>query len=238
MHSDVCPHCGQPTDDKDGKCHNPECQSVETTTTFAGLKIPTHGWGKTIKLVLIMAFVAALILTFIPINPKEKEEPEGETGIEAELQHAASPEYEKPLTLREGSVEAPIETAPEPEPPGGLDWDTLKYPGAQQKFNYLGNRVAEDERAYVATDSYENVKQFYTVLFEDYFYKPPQDIEMMEGNTTQLTLWNQTGSLTVWLTKYSWDENVHIKVSSLENLADEHLEPFGGPQPEDEETGQ
>ena len=235
MPSDICPHCGQPTDDKDGKCYNPECQSVDKTTTFAGLKIPTHGWGQTIKLVLIMAFVAAVVLTFIPINPKEEEEPEGETGIEGELQHAASPVYEKPITLREGSVEAPIETTPEPEPPGGLDWDTLKYPGAQQKFNYLGNQVGDDERAYVTTDSYENVKQFYVDLIEDYFFKV-QSSEVINGDSAKLTLLNDTGSLTVWMTKYSWDENVHIKVSSLENLTDERLKSFGGPPPEEEKT--
>jgi len=180
---------------------------------------------------IILALIVSLVLTYT--KPKENTETAPvDTGIEGELRKAASSEYEKEIVLAEGSVEAIDESNPQPKPPGGLSWEDLVYPGAEQKVNYQGNVLKTGERAYVSTDAYPDIKKFYTTLIKVNFFKAPGMSEVKSGNKTSLILTNDTGSLSVELTKLSWDENVHILISGLDNLAEGRLMPFGGPEPD------
>lgn len=230
MAGDVCPHCGNNLS-KHGKCSNTECPSTKDTDSQKGLSVPTQGWNKAILIAIILALIVSLVLTYTRQEDDTETAPE-DTGIEGELRKAASSEYEKEIVLAEGSVEAMDEPGPQPQPPGGLDWDTMVYPGAEQKVTYQGNTLKTGERSYVSTDAYPDIKKFYTTLITDNFFKAPGMSEVKSGNKTSLILTNDTGSLSVELTKLSWDENVHILISGLDNLAEGRLKPFGGPKSE------
>ncbi len=228
MAGDVCPHCGNNLS-KNGSCSNTECPSAKDPDSQKGLIVPTQGWNKTIMMAIVLAFLVSLYLLYTKPDENTETLPE-DTGIEGELRKAASSEYEKEIVLAEGSVEAMDEPNPQPQPPGGLDWEDMVYPGSEQKVTYQGNTLKTGERAYVSTDAYPDIKKFYTTLITDNFFKAPGMSEVKSGNKTSLILTNDTGSLSVELTKMSWDENVHILISRLENLAKGRLMPFGGPE--------
>ena len=227
MAGDVCPHCGNNLS-KNGNCSNTECPSAKDPDSQKGLSVPTQGWSKTIMMAIVLTLIVSLYLTYTKSKETTETAPE-DTGIEGELRKAASSEYENEIVLAEGSVEAMKEPNPQPLTPGGLDWEDMVYPGAEQKVNYQGRVLNTGERAYVTTDAYPDIKKFYTTLIEKNFFKAPGMSEVISGNKTSLFLANDTGSLSVELTKMSWDENVHILISRLENLAEGRLMPFGGP---------
>jgi hypothetical protein len=236
MPEDKCPECHMPLE-ADGMCHNPDCPSCVQGTTICGVRIPTHGWGRAIILAVILALFAALALTLIPYSPRDESDKPGdvnEAGIESKIGDLISPESDSEIILAQGSTEArDIEPAP-PEPPGGLSWEELEYPGAERILKYFGRRLSQDERAYISYDPYENIKQFYVNLIEEKFFTTPGMSELTDDERTSLVLKNDTGSLTVWVTKYAWEDKIYILLTKLENVAEGRLKPFGGPAGESE----
>jgi hypothetical protein len=232
MSPGTCPECGKTIDDPEGLCTNPECPANRTPD--GRMKIPTHGWPGAIALMVVLALIAATVLVIIPFKVKPQQKTEDKKDIESKIERIEKGQSEKEIILAQGATEAPKEE--KPEPPGGLDWDRLRYPGSERLLNNYGKELKDDEQAYLTSDPYDKVKQYYIDLITDAFYKKPQMAEYTDHNKKVLTLQNQTGSLLVWITAPNYDTKVHILVTKTENLSNENLKPFGGPKKDDGEN--
>jgi len=201
-----------------------------------GFNIPTHGWGRAIMLAVIMTLAMAIALTLFP--PKKPDNKRGEktddqgTELVEKIQKIQSGESDTEIILSQGSTEAPAIIPP--APPGGLSWDALRYPRSERLLMYSGKQLKADEQAYVSTDPYENVKAYYAQLITNEFRTAPQTSELSDSRGTQLTMQNQTGSLSVWVKVPAYEKKVYILVTKLENISGENLKPYGGPKEEQE----
>ncbi len=239
MQRDVCPECGERYKNPEGQCLNPDCPSRKKQ----GFRVPTHGWGGAIIFALALCVIVAIVLVIVPSKYKEPKPDDEATGVAGKIGKITSGESEAEVILAQGSTEAKPEEEPV-ETPGGLSWDDLRYPGSERLLNYFGRELRDDEQAYLTHSSYDAVKDFYSNLITKEFYKDPQMMEIVNNGVTKLTLQNQTGSLSVWVTAYGLDENgapasgqegnVYILVTKLENIAGENLKPYGGPVEEQE----
>lgn len=236
MQADSCPECGKPLDAVDAKCRNPECGAF-IDTTRGGIRIPVHGWGKTILLAIVFALIAALAAVIINsiLGEKDSGKTDGD-GIEQKLVKLGRGDTEQEIILAEGSVEATPEKPPEPVP-GGLTWEELIYPGSERVLHFMGDSLKGGERAFLTNDSYDEVVNFYTVLIADKFFKEPNVSEVAMENEKSTVLINPTGSLTVKIAKRNISEKVYILVTSIENISEGALKQFGGPVEEKEATG-
>ncbi len=242
MQADSCPECGQPLDSPGGKCLNPECGAF-TDTSIGGIRIPVHGWGKTILFAIILALIAAVAAVVINSMLAEKDGKDGidgidpgkpaEEGIEQKLVKLGKGDTEQEIILAEGSVEATPEKPPETVP-GGLTWAELTYPGSERALNFMGDNLKSGERAFISYDSFDKVKDFYAALIEEKFFKAPNVSEVALDNEKSTVFINPTGSLTVKIAKKNISEKVYILITSLDNISEGALKQFGGPK-EDKE---
>jgi hypothetical protein len=206
------------------------------SSTPKGFKFPTHGWGRAMLFAVIMTIAAAIAMTIIPPKNTKDKSGEGadEPGVEIaeKIEKIQSGKSDTEIILSQGSTEAP--SVEPPQPPGGLSWESLRYPNSERLLMYSGRKLKADEQAYVSTDPYENVKAYYVQLITTEFRTAPQTSEMTDARGTQLTVQNQTGSLSVWVKVPPYEKKVYILVTKLENISDENLKPFGGPKEEQE----
>ena len=230
MPNKICPECGNIIDYPEDLCTNPDCPFYQRMVS-KGLKLPTHGWVNAIIFAIVLAVIAAVVLTYLPSNMSEDESGDNPSGIVAKIEKITSGESEAEIILAQGSTEAPPDVV-SPTTPGGLDWERLRYPDSERLVRYFGKKLKADEQAYITYDDYDDVKTYYTELIKEEFFKEPQMLEVINEGVTKLTLQNQTGSLSVWVTATNEGEKVYILVTKLENLADKNLKPFGGPRDE------
>ena len=206
------------------------------TSQKRGFNIPTQGWGRAIMLALIMTLATAIALTLFP--PKNQKANPGAgadkpaSEVAENIEKIQSGQGESEIVLEQGSTEAP--SVEPPTPPGGLSWDALRYPRSERLLMYSGKQLKADEQAYVSTDPYENVKAYYSQLINNEFHAAPQVSELSDSRGTQLTMQNQTGSLSVWVKVPPYEKKVYILITKLENISGENLKPYGGPIEEQE----